>query len=179
MPTSPHDMVVTLQQRSARAREAALKRAGEVREQSGVSARPASRWGACVLVGSLAWGGFGERSDVDLVLDGVSGPLAQRSNRRDQATGSRSICFRSAGSRLRSKVAYCKKGSPSMCLIPRSCPADPLDQGARCRHGRARCARARDRRTHASLGDGRRPGAPGAGPAGGHSMVVHGPRNRA
>jgi predicted nucleotidyltransferase len=28
------------------------------------------------LIGSLAWGGFGERSDVDLVLEGVDGPQA-------------------------------------------------------------------------------------------------------
>jgi len=28
------------------------------------------------LIGSLAWGGFGERSDVDLVLDGVDSTLA-------------------------------------------------------------------------------------------------------
>jgi predicted nucleotidyltransferase len=28
------------------------------------------------LVGSLAWGGFGPRSDVDLVLDGVSAAVA-------------------------------------------------------------------------------------------------------
>jgi predicted nucleotidyltransferase len=77
MPTSPHDTVVTLQQRSARTREAALKRAGEVREQvvelvRGQLPTEARAW----LVGSLAWGGFGERSDVDLVLDGVSGALA-------------------------------------------------------------------------------------------------------
>jgi len=77
MPTSPHDTVVTLQQRSARAREAALKRADEVREQVVALVRghlpaEAHAW----LVGSLAWGDFGERSDVDLVLDGVSGPLA-------------------------------------------------------------------------------------------------------
>jgi predicted nucleotidyltransferase len=28
------------------------------------------------LIGSLVWGGFAERSDVDLVLDGVDGPGA-------------------------------------------------------------------------------------------------------
>jgi predicted nucleotidyltransferase len=77
MPTSPHDMVVTLQQRSARAREAALKRAGEVRAQVVELVRGQLPAGARAwLVGSLAWGGFGERSDVDLVLDGVSGPIA-------------------------------------------------------------------------------------------------------
>ena len=76
MPTSPHDTVVTLQQRSARAREAALKRAGEVRAQVVALVRGQLPAGAHAwLVGSLAWGGFGERSDVDLVLDGVSGPL--------------------------------------------------------------------------------------------------------
>jgi predicted nucleotidyltransferase len=77
MPTSPHDTVVTLQQRSARAREAALKRAGEVRAQVVALVRGQLPAGARAwLVGSLAWGGFGEHSDVDLVLDGVSGPLA-------------------------------------------------------------------------------------------------------
>jgi len=77
MPTSPHDTVVTLQQRSARAREAALKRAGEVRAQVVALVRGELSPGARAwLIGSLAWGGFGERSDVDLVLDGVSGPLA-------------------------------------------------------------------------------------------------------
>ena len=76
MPTSPHDMVVTLLQRSARAREAALKRAGEVRAQVVELVRGQLPAGARAwLVGSLAWGGFGERSDVDLVLDGVSGPF--------------------------------------------------------------------------------------------------------
>jgi predicted nucleotidyltransferase len=73
----PHDTVVTLLQRSARAREAALKRAGEVRAQVVALVRGQLPAGAHAwLVGSLAWGGFGERSDVDLVLDGVSGPLA-------------------------------------------------------------------------------------------------------
>jgi predicted nucleotidyltransferase len=76
MPTSPHDMVVTLQQRSARAREAALKRAAEVRAQVVELVRGQLPAGARAwLVGSLAWGSFGERSDVDLVLDGVSGPF--------------------------------------------------------------------------------------------------------
>jgi predicted nucleotidyltransferase len=77
MPTSPHDTVVTLQQRSARARETALKRADEVRAQVVALVRGQLPAGARAwLIGSLAWGGFGERSDVDLVLDGVSGPLA-------------------------------------------------------------------------------------------------------
>ena len=77
MATSPHDTVVTLLQRSARTREAALKRAGEVRAQVVALVRGQLPAGARAwLVGSLAWGGFGERSDVDLVLDGVSGPLA-------------------------------------------------------------------------------------------------------
>jgi predicted nucleotidyltransferase len=77
MATSPHDTVVTLQQRSARARAAALKHAEEVREQVVALVRGQLPAGARAwLVGSLAWGGFGERSDVDLVLDGVSGPLA-------------------------------------------------------------------------------------------------------
>jgi len=77
MPTSPHDTVVTLQWRSARAREAALKRAGEVCEQVVALVRGQLPAGARTwLVSSLAWGGFGERSDPDLVLDGVSGPIA-------------------------------------------------------------------------------------------------------
>ena len=42
------------------------------------------------LVGSLAWGGFGERSEVDLVLDGVSGPLATAIEIADQGHRGRS-----------------------------------------------------------------------------------------
>jgi len=77
MATSPHDTVVTLQQRSVHAREAALKHAGEVRTQVVALVRGQLPAGARAwLVGSLAWAVFGERSDVDLVLDGVSGPLA-------------------------------------------------------------------------------------------------------
>ncbi len=34
--------------------------------------------GQAWLIGSLAWGGFGERSDIDLVTRGVSGPDATR-----------------------------------------------------------------------------------------------------
>jgi predicted nucleotidyltransferase len=36
------------------------------------ASRPASAGASAWLIGSLAWGGFGERSDVDLVFRGVA-----------------------------------------------------------------------------------------------------------
>ena len=65
-----------------RAREAEARRRREAREADARSAveqivrecvKPPSRvW----LIGSLAWGGFGEHSDVDLVFSGVDSAAA-------------------------------------------------------------------------------------------------------
>jgi len=63
--------------RSAEARERAELRAAELREKVVTIVRSQLPSGARAwLVGSLAWGGFGERSDVDLVLAGVDGERA-------------------------------------------------------------------------------------------------------
>jgi len=74
---TPKQTAEILRQRSAEARAQAEARARATREQviQAVKARlpPGARaW----LIGSLAWGDFGERSDVDLVMAGVDSTLA-------------------------------------------------------------------------------------------------------
>jgi predicted nucleotidyltransferase len=74
---TPAETVATLRQRSAEARRQAEIRASATREQTLAVVRAllpqeARAW----LIGSLAWGGFGVRSDIDLVLSGVDGPRA-------------------------------------------------------------------------------------------------------
>jgi predicted nucleotidyltransferase len=76
MALSPEETLSTLRKRSADLRRAAEVRAGTVRAE--VIAAVAARLppgGRAWLIGSLAWGGFGERSDVDLVFDSVDAML--------------------------------------------------------------------------------------------------------
>jgi predicted nucleotidyltransferase len=75
MGVTPAETAATLRQRSAEARRQAEIHAAAVREQAlgivrGLLPPGARAW----LIGSLAWGGFGVRSDIDLVLSGVAGP---------------------------------------------------------------------------------------------------------
>lgn len=75
MAVTPADTLRTLRARSARARLEASERARKLR--IAVEALVRSRLppeGRAWLIGSLAWGDFGERSDVDLVFDQVSAP---------------------------------------------------------------------------------------------------------
>ena len=68
-------MLETLRRRSAEARRAAALRADAVRAE--VVALVRARLppgGRAWLIGSLAWGEFGARSDVDLVFDEVDTP---------------------------------------------------------------------------------------------------------
>ncbi len=72
MQITPKQTAETLRRRSAEARARAESHARAARERTlevvkALLPRGARAW----LIGSLAWGGFGERSDVDLVLDGV------------------------------------------------------------------------------------------------------------
>lgn len=72
MSVTPAETAATLQKRSAELRRQAETRAETAREQAlaivrGLLAPKMRAW----LIGSLAWGGFGTRSDVDLVLSGV------------------------------------------------------------------------------------------------------------
>lgn len=77
MPLSVEESARKFQERALRARAERERRALEVRaevEQQVRTLLPAG--GRAWLIGSLVWGGFGERSDVDLVLSGVTGPQA-------------------------------------------------------------------------------------------------------
>lgn len=72
MSVTPAETAATLQRRSAEARRQAEVRAETARERvlaivRGLLAPKMRAW----LIGSLAWGGFGTRSDVDLVLSCV------------------------------------------------------------------------------------------------------------
>jgi len=60
--------------RAERERRAARIRQAVVRQVRPLLPRGARAW----LIGSIAWGGFGERSDIDLVLRGVGGSEATR-----------------------------------------------------------------------------------------------------
>jgi predicted nucleotidyltransferase len=77
MPVTAREAAVTLRQRSAEARKRAEFQAAEARARVVAVVRgllpPGGRaW----LIGSLAWGGFGAHSDVDLVLADVDGSRA-------------------------------------------------------------------------------------------------------
>ncbi len=77
MPVTPQEAAATLRQRSADARLAAERRAANLRDRAVALVRgqlPAG--GRAWLIGSLVWGGFGVRSDVDLVLAQVDGQTA-------------------------------------------------------------------------------------------------------
>jgi predicted nucleotidyltransferase len=77
MPLSAEESARQFQERAQRARAERERRAVEVRaavEQQVKTLLPPE--GRAWLIGSLAWGGFGERSDVDLVISGVTGPQA-------------------------------------------------------------------------------------------------------
>ena len=79
MAVTVEQTIATLSERFARVRAAQQARAAAVRERVGrmVAERlqPDTRaW----LIGSLAWGGFGPRSDVDIVLHGATPEQACR-----------------------------------------------------------------------------------------------------
>lgn len=79
MSVSVEESARSLRERALRARAEREDRARRVRADVEMQLRahlpPEARaW----LIGSLAWGEFGERSDVDLVLDGVTDPDASR-----------------------------------------------------------------------------------------------------
>ena len=68
------DAVRTLRERAAGARVRRERRAEALRARVQEIVREGLPAGArAYLIGSLAWGGFGERSDVDLVVAGLSG----------------------------------------------------------------------------------------------------------
>jgi predicted nucleotidyltransferase len=74
MPVTPQETAATLRQRSADSRRAAESRAADMRDRTVTLVRgqlPAG--GRAWLIGSLAWGAFGVRSDVDIVLANVDG----------------------------------------------------------------------------------------------------------
>jgi predicted nucleotidyltransferase len=75
----PSEVAKTLAARAGQAEERRIAREAEVRARVVTLVRsmlPESCRGW--LIGSLAWGGFGPRSDVDLVLEGVAGEAALR-----------------------------------------------------------------------------------------------------
>jgi predicted nucleotidyltransferase len=77
MPVTPQEAALTLRQRSTEARRAAEIHAVEVRNRAVALVRgQLPTGGRGWLIGSLAWGGFGVRSDIDLVLAGVDGQTA-------------------------------------------------------------------------------------------------------
>lgn len=71
---TPKQTAETLRRCSAEARLQAESHARAARERALAVVKTLLPDGARAwLIGSLAWGGFGERSDVDLVLEGVDG----------------------------------------------------------------------------------------------------------
>jgi hypothetical protein len=76
MAVTPQEAAQTLLRRTARRQALEEKRAAEIRD--GLIELVRSRLcegGRAWLIGSLAWGGFGVRSDADLVFDGVPDAL--------------------------------------------------------------------------------------------------------
>lgn len=74
---TPQQAAAVLRQRSAEARERAESHTTAVRSQAIDVVRGHLRRGTRAwLIGSLAWGGFGERSDIDLVFDDLDSTLA-------------------------------------------------------------------------------------------------------
>ena len=74
MTALPSDLAATLVARRRVARERERDRASDLRERLRLAAGRLRREGRVDggwLIGSLAWGGFGARSDVDVVLRGT------------------------------------------------------------------------------------------------------------
>lgn len=75
MGTSPADLARTLRQRAAAAQRVDAAEAERCRACVAEVLRGLRRthdFGRAWLIGSLAWGAFGVRSDVDIVLEGAS-----------------------------------------------------------------------------------------------------------
>jgi predicted nucleotidyltransferase len=75
MPTGPSETAAALVLRHRREREAHEHRAAELRRCVAGEAAALIEQGLAVrawLIGSLAWGSFGERSDVDVVFEGLA-----------------------------------------------------------------------------------------------------------
>ena len=73
MPVQPSDLVATLLARHGAARVRQLERAERLRRaarRTGGGLRAEGAIDGAWLVGSLAWGGFGAHSDVDVVVRG-------------------------------------------------------------------------------------------------------------
>jgi hypothetical protein len=119
--------IATLRERFARARVAQESRAAAVRARLQAMVAEelppgVSGW----LIGSLAWGGFGPRSDVDLVLGGATPAQACRLEvrltqalvgRRPAAGGTASVVPRARGT---------ARGPVAWRLIPRG--GDPIPE---------------------------------------------------
>ncbi len=75
MPVTPADLARSLVARERKKREALAQRAEELRRKVSAWAageKEAGRIQRAWLIGSLAWGYFGEGSDVDVVVEGLS-----------------------------------------------------------------------------------------------------------
>jgi len=79
MSTTPESAALLLGEREAQARRDRERRARDVRDQVIELVRASLAPGVRAwLIGSLAWGGADERSDVDVVLAGAPPALATR-----------------------------------------------------------------------------------------------------
>jgi predicted nucleotidyltransferase len=79
MAVSVEQTVATLRARASALRAAWELRRTDLRERLSRSLRTSLPAGVeARLIGSLAWGGFGEHSDIDLVLRGADSSLASR-----------------------------------------------------------------------------------------------------
>ncbi len=79
MSVSPQELAATLLRRASARREADAKDQDEcLREVARTIAtlRGELGFGRAWLIGSLAWGGFGVRSDVDIVVEKADTPVA-------------------------------------------------------------------------------------------------------
>ena len=75
MSVTPEQLAHTLVERHRRQRLAHEQRAGRCREilqQQLAALGGTGCFARAWLIGSLAWGGFGERSDVDVVVEGLA-----------------------------------------------------------------------------------------------------------
>ena len=81
MPVSPSDLAFALRARSASTHARDRSRADRLRARVREVARDLRTRGeidGAWLIGSLAWGGFGVRSDVDIVIRGATASAAGR-----------------------------------------------------------------------------------------------------